>query len=147
MTPEKQILLIICNGGGEISESAVSVEVNIQLDTEKLDIPEKMNCWKLKGTTYETFRIYKTDGIYNGNIKIPEIGIYEFIGIILTDGEPPEELNKLQGHLEGRFERLAQIYTKRIARMTETDTKIDEFNKLNVKTMTEEEFMKDRTME
>ncbi len=147
MTSEKQILLIICNGGGKISESAVSVEVNIQLDIEKLDIPKRMNCWKLKGSTYETFRIYRTNDVSNGHIRIPEIGIDEFIGIILTDREPPEELIKLQGHLEGRFERLAQIYTNRIERMIETDIKIDEFNKLDVKTMTEEEFMKDRTME
>ena len=147
MTPEKQILLLICNNGGPKSESSVSVEVNIHLDTEKLDIPGKMNCWKLKGITYETFRIYKTDNISNGHIRIPEIGIDEFIGIILTDGDPPDELKKLQGHLEGRFERLAQIYTDRITRMTEADIKIDEFNKLDVKTMTEEEFMKGRTME
>ena len=147
ITPEKQVLLIISNGGGPKSESAASVEANIKIDINQLKLPADMYSWRLKGNTYETFRISKEENIENGKIRIPEIGIHEFIGIVLTPNEAPKELVDLEKHLAGRFNRLIDINEKKIKRLIKTDRTIEEFNKLDVKTMDESEFMKNRTME
>ncbi len=147
ITPEKQILLIISNGGGPKAEASVSVEVNIKIDIGQLKLPSNMTCWRLKGNTYETFRISKEDNITNGEIRIPEIAINEFMGIILTPDEPPAELINLIEHIKGRYDRLPQIYKDKMQRLIKTDKMIEEFNKLDVKTMDESEFMHGRTME
>ncbi|MDX1358886.1 MAG: DUF6259 domain-containing protein, partial [Clostridia bacterium] len=145
--PENQVLIIICNEGGPESESAVSVGVNLSLDINKLDLTARMHRWNLRGTTYENFRITSGDDVVNGKIRVPEIGIDGFIGIILTDGKPPKELIELGKHLDGRPERLPEIYRNKIRRLKETDKILDEFNKLDLSSMTEEEFMNNRVME
>ena len=141
------MLLIISNGGGPKAEASVSAEVNIKIDIGQLKLPLNMSSWRLKGNTYETFRISKEDNIINGEIRIPEIAINEFMGIVLTPDEPPAELINLAEHIKGRFDRLPQIYKDKMQRLIKTDRMIEKFNKLNVKTMDEKEFMHDRTME
>ena len=147
LTPQKQVLLIISNGGGPKAEAAVSVEVNITINIETLNLPQNMSCWRLKGNTYETFRISKVDNIADGKIRIPEIAINEFMGIVLTPDDAPVELIRLEEHLKGRFNRMSTIYEDKLLRLKETDRMIEEFNKLDVKTMDEYEFMSGRTME
>lgn len=147
ITPQKQVLLLLSNEGGPIAEAAVSVEANVNIDIEMLNLPDNMSCWRLKGNTYETFRISKEKNIVNGVIRVPEIAINEFIGIILTPDKAPEELVKLEDHLKNRFNRLSLIYENRIKRLKEADRMIEDFNKLDVKTMNENEFMQNRTME
>jgi hypothetical protein len=61
VTEEKQVLLIICNGSGSISEKMFSVGVMIKLMLEKLMLPPVMKCYRMLGNTYETFRINKDD--------------------------------------------------------------------------------------
>lgn len=147
ITPKKQVLLIISNGGGAKSEASVSVEVTVKMNIEQLKLPLNMSCWRLKGNTYETFRISKVDDIINGEIRIPEIAINEFMGIILSPDEAPDELFTLKKHLLDRFNRMADINKNKMQRLIKTDRMIEEFNKLDVKTMDEKEFMQGRTME
>ncbi len=147
ITPKKEVLLILANGGGPKAEAAVSIEANIELDIKKMKLPETMNCWLLKGNTYETFRISHEESIINGKIRIPEIAINEFVGIVLTPEKAPKELIALVKHLENRFLRLPAIYENRMRRLKESDRMIEGFNKLDVKTLDANEFMKGRTME
>lgn len=149
VTDKKQVMIIICNGGGAISEKMYSVGVNIKLNTVKLDLPEKLNCWSMRGNTYETFRITKVDKINNGIIRVDEIGIHEFIGFILSPNKVPIELKNCIKHLEGRFTRLGEIYENKIKRLTIDDDLLKGFHEKNVKyeNMDSEKFMKNRIAE
>ena len=147
VTEKNQVLLLVCNGGGPESEKAVSVEVKVQIDIATLNLPDKMKTMIMKGNTYDTFRISDWEEIYDGIIKIPEIGIFEFIGIILYEDELPEETIELVKHLDNRFERMVKINENKIDRLIASDKLIDGFNKLDLKKMNVETFMKNRTME
>jgi len=140
-------LLILCSGGGPESEKAVSVEVNVKLDVEKLGLPKKMKSMILKGNTYDTFRMYEWKNINDGEFRIPEIAINEFLGILLYEGNVPVETMKLKEHLEGRFERMVFINSSKMERLLEADLLIDGFNELDLTKLDADEFMKDRTME
>ncbi|MBN2853846.1 MAG: hypothetical protein JXQ23_14040, partial [Clostridia bacterium] len=129
VTKSKQMLLIICNGGGSYAEKMFSVGVNIQLDMEKLALPDTMSCYKMSGNTYETFRIAQQEPCHNGMIHVEEIGIHEFIGFILSEDEPPEEMVQLEMYLENRFERLAGIYSSKMKRLKECDQLLKQFEK------------------
>lgn len=147
VSPLNQALVIVSNGGGAKSESAVSVEANIEIDINQITLNKELNSWWLKGNTYETFRIVPGEKILNGKIRIPEIGINEFLGIIMSADMPPEEMTTLEKHLEGRFDRLPAIYKSKIKRLIGFDKLIADFNRIDLKSMTESEFMKGRTME
>jgi hypothetical protein len=130
VTEQKQVLLILCNAGGPYSEAMPAVGVNVKIDVEKLGLPDEMKCWRMKGNTYDTFRIAQVDSVKEGLIRVAELGIYEFVGFILTPSEPPEEMVKLITHLEGRAERLGKIQRKKIARLLKYDMMLDDFTKL-----------------
>ena len=149
VTEEKQIMLLLCNIGGKFSESMPAVGVNINIDTKKLKIPEKMKCWRMKGNTYETFRIAQIDDILNGIINVPELGISEFIGFILAVEKPPDEMINLVNHLDGRAERLYEIQKRKMTRLLEYDKLIDSFAKLPIANNKKsyEECMKGRVTE
>lgn len=149
ITPEKYILLILCNAGGKYLERMPAVGVNIRLDLKKLCLPGEMNCWRMKGNTYETFRLSRVDNVIDGGLNVPELGLYEFIGFVLSCNEPPEELLKLEKHLEGRYERLLKINKVKLDRLKEFDKLIDDFAGLpNAGNMINyAEFMKGRTAE
>ena len=147
ITSEKQILLIVSNKGGPKAEKAFAVETNIKINIEKLSIPAVMKCWKLKGNTYETFRINDEEDIINGKIRISEIGINEFIGVVLSPDKATDELLALKKHLDTRFDRLPYIYKNKMNRLIKTDIMIEKFNKSETIVLDEGEFMKDRVAE
>jgi len=140
-------LFIICNTGGPESEKKISLEAHIKIDTKKACIPDKMKSMIMKGTSYENFRIREWENINDGSIYIPEIGIHEFIGIVMYQNELPYETKQLIEHLKGRYKRLSGIYERKIKRLLETDKKTDEYNKLDLKKINADEFMKNRIME
>ncbi len=129
VTDKKQVLLILANGGGALSEKAYAVSAKIQLDTTFLKLPKIMNCWSIKGNTYETIRVVKEQPLINGQLIVNEIGIHEFMGFVFTVDKPPKELLELQSHLENRFNRLASINEKKLIRLIEQDKLIGEFTK------------------
>ncbi|MFO7612780.1 MAG: DUF6259 domain-containing protein [Clostridia bacterium] len=145
--PEGGILLIVSNGGGAAAEKSFAVSVSIQIDIDRLGIQGKLRCWSLRGNTYDTFRIEEENEVSNGLLHVPEIGIGEFMGFILASNEPPEEMKKLQKHLEGRFTRMAKINEEKMKRLIETDGMIREFSKSEYESPDEEVFMKDRVAE
>ncbi len=148
-TQENQLLLLLVNAGGAKSRGGCAVGVNVKVDIERLQIPNKMRCWRMKGNTYETFRISEVGLIENGCLSVPEIGIHEFIGFVLAPNEPPPELCELQKHLAGRWKRLPMLLENKQKRQKELDRLIDEYStlpnagsKLDYKT-----FMKNRAAE
>ncbi|MCK5811744.1 MAG: hypothetical protein KAG94_02505 [Clostridiales bacterium] len=148
VTDEKQVLLIIANGGGELSEKAYAVSTTIQLDINLLKLPLSMNCWSIKGNTYETIRIVKEQPLINGQLTVQEIGIHEFMGFIFTVDNPPKELVELQSHLENRFKRLVNINEKKIKRLIKQDKLINEFTKGHSQSAIDpDQLIKDRAAE
>ena len=91
--------------------------------------------------------MYEWKNIKDGEFKIPEIAINEFLGIILYKENVPVETMKLMEHLEGRFERMVSINKRKMERLLEADLLIDGFNELDLTKLDADEFMKNRTME
>ncbi|MBN2557577.1 MAG: hypothetical protein JXB33_02340 [Clostridia bacterium] len=145
--PGDGVLLIMSNGGGPTAEKAFAVSVSIRIDIDKLGLDEKLRCWSLKGNDYETFRIEEEADVLDGLLYVPEIGIDEFMGFILAKNQPPEEMKRLQEHLEGRFDRMAKINEEKMKRLIEADNMLREFNRMESGTPDEEAFMKDRVAE
>jgi len=149
VTPEKQVLLLVVNPGGPMARKSATVSVNVRLDRKKLGLPEIMNCWRMKGNNYETFRIASVEPVCDGIIPIPEINIHEFIGFVLSPGLPPLELTWLCDHLEGRWQRLPRLLAAKQQRLLETDRMLDYFATLpNAKSQVDyAAFMKRRVAE
>lgn len=149
VTPEKHVLLLLANRGGEITDRSPAVGVNAQLDTKKLELPNTMNCWRMKGNTYETFRISQAGPVQDGVVSVPEIGKHEFVGFVLSPDAPPDELTILQEHLAGRWDRLPAIMRAKQKRLAEFDETIENFAKLPhaSQKLNYQEFMKDRVAE
>ncbi len=148
-TERGEILLIIANVGGPILDDSPSVGVNITLDLEALNLPRSLRCWRMRGNTYETFRITEMDPVQNGHLSIYEIDIHEFQGYLLAPESPPETLTELQKHLAGRAERLKSQLPKKLERLERLDKQIDAFAKLpNAHTFfSYKEFMAGRVVE
>jgi hypothetical protein len=149
VTADKQVLLILANSAKPAFEATPAVRVRAKIDIDKLGLPAKLNCWRMKGATYETFRIAEMPKVENGLIDIPEIEIHEYIGFVLSPADPPVELTKLMKHLEGRFKRLPSILDAKQMRLAECDRKIDYFGILpNARIeMDYKEFMRNRVAE
>lgn len=148
VTNEKQVLLIIANGGGPLSEKAYAVSTTIQLDINLLKLPSTMNCWSIKGNTYETVRIVEDQPLINGQLTVQEIGIHEFMAFVFTIDQPPQELIDLKEHIENRYKRLVVINEFKIKRLIEQDKLISEFTKGHSKTtMDPDQLIKDRGAE
>lgn len=130
ITDKKQILLLMINRGGPKSKSSCAIGANIKLDINKLCLPSKMNCWRMKGNSYETFRISEIEPIEYGCIYVSELGIHEFIGFVLTPDSPPAELLALKEHLSERWKRLPKLLENKQKRLLELDIKLDVFAKL-----------------
>ncbi len=129
VTPAGQALLILVNGGGKMTSSYPCVGVNIQLQIEKLGLGSKLKCIPMKGNDYHTFRIGDAMTIKNGTLEVPEIAHHEFLGFVLfEDGKKPEELIKLQKHLDTRFERMGAILQAKQARLNLQDKLLYEFS-------------------
>jgi hypothetical protein len=130
-TPAKQLLLILVNKGGERLDDSPAIGVNVKLNTTKLELPKNMNAWRLKGNTYETFRVQKINPVVNGEIVVHELDHHEFIGFILSANDAPNELNDLERHLASRGERLGELYARKNERLKKMDQQMDYFSTLN----------------
>lgn len=149
VTPDKQVLLILANGGGPVLSKSPAVGVIAKLNLEKLGLPDTLNCWRMKGNSYETFRIAQIDPVQNGTIIVPELGHHEFIGFVLSPDKPPKELEALIKHLEGRTKRLAKFKKQNLKRLAEYDRLLDYFATLPnaSRKIDYENFMKNRITE
>jgi hypothetical protein len=149
VTPEKHILLILANAGGKKTDSSPAVGVAAKLDMKKLDLPEHMRCWRMKGGTYETFRVAEIKEVEDGYICVPEIGKHEVVAFVLSPDTAPAELTDLIKHLDGRWDRLPDIMKHKQKRMAELDSIIDDFAKLPnaAKKLSYQDFMKGRVAE
>lgn len=149
VTDDGHALLIIVNGGGEITDSFPCVGCHIQLDLQKLGLSNKLNCVELKGTDYQSFRLLDVEPVIDGQIFIPEIARHEFIGFVLSSGQPPENLTKLRNHLETRHERLTEILTNSQERQVQLDELLAKFHKspLAQNQISYEEYTRGRTAE
>jgi hypothetical protein len=103
----------------------------------------------MKGNTYETFRIARVEPVVDGRISVPELLLHEFIGFVLTPGDPPEELTKLMNHLEGRWKRLPALLEAKQKRLADCDRRLDGFAKLPIAAnkLKYDEFIKNRVAE
>ena len=149
VTDAKQVLLILANSGKAAFEATPATGVKVQIDVHKLGLPSRLRCWRMKGATYETFRIAEIQEIENGVIDVPELGAHEYIGFVLCPAEPPAELPRLMKHLEGRPKRLPAILEAKQKRFVEFDKKLDYFATLpNAKNeMDYNEFMRNKVAE
>jgi len=127
VTNIKQVLLILANSGKPAFEATPATGVSVKIDVRKLGLPSQMNCWRLKGATYETFRIAEVPPVNDGSIDVPELSLHEYIGFVLSPSDAPMELTRLMRHLEGRPERLPAILKAKQKRLAEFDKKIDYF--------------------
>lgn len=129
-TEEGEILLLIANAGGPRLNDSPSIGANITLDLEALGLPDTLRCWRMRGNTYDTFRITEMEAVRAGCLSIYEIDLHEFQGYILAPKNPPETLVKLQKHLAGRGERLKAQLPAKIKRLEKLDHQLDSFAKL-----------------
>ena len=112
-----------------MTSSYPCVGVNIQLQIEKLGLGAKLECIPMKGNDYHTFRIGDAMTIKNGTLEVPEIAHHEFLGFVLfEDGKKPEELIKLQKHLDTRFERIGAILQAKQTGLSLQDKLLYEFS-------------------
>jgi hypothetical protein len=124
-----------------------SVGVNAKIDIKNLGLPDMMKCRRLKGDRYENFRILPEEAISDGLIEVPEIGINELVGFVLSSDCEVGELVNLEKHLENRFERLSKINSEKMKRLLWSDAAISEFSRRDAYNPDEDEFMKNREME
>lgn len=129
-TEINEILLLIVNRGGPRLDDSPSIGVNISLDLKALGLPSTMRCWRMKGNTYETFRVSEIEAIQDGHLSVYEIDHREFQGYIFAPEKPPETLTRLQQHLEGRAERLKSQFSKKLERLERLDKQLDAFSKM-----------------
>lgn len=129
-TQRGEILLLIANCGGPRLDDSPSIGVNIALDMEALGLPRSLRCWRMKGNTYETFRITEMEPVQDGALSVYEIDHHEFQGYILAPDEPPKTLTQLQQHLSGRAERLKSLLPEKQKRLEKMDKQLDQFSKL-----------------
>ncbi len=147
VTEKKQALLLLANGGGPTASREYSVGVNAKIDIRKHGLPDMMKCRRLKGDRYENFRILPEETICDGLIEVPEIGINELVGFVLSSDGKVGELDILEKHLENRFERLSKINGEKMKRLLWSDAAISDFNRRGAYNPDEDEFMKNREME
>lgn len=149
VTEDKRMLLILANAGGPQHDASPSVGVNVKIDVAKLGLPEKMNVWRMKGQSYETFRIQPTDSVKDGYLSVPEIMLHELVGFVFSPDEAPEELLSLQEHFKNMPDRMKKILTNKQKRLAQFDQIMDTYLRLPhaAKKMTYGEFMKDRSAE
>jgi hypothetical protein len=130
ITDDPYIMLIVSNAGGPYHDANPSVGVRVQIDCAALDLPGRMRTWRMKGVTYETFRIDEVEATVDGVLEVPELLLYETVGFILSPTDPPEELISCIDHLEGRWDRLGELGNARMKRIRELDTDLDRWSKL-----------------
>jgi len=150
VTSAGQALLILVNGGGEMTSSYPYVGVKVQLQLKMLGLSSNINCVPLKGSDYHTFRIGEAVPVKNGEIEVPEIALHEVLGFVLFEvGKAPEELISLKKHLDTRFERLGAILHAKQARLKLQDRLLYEFSQspLAKKQVSYQEFIRGRTAE
>ena len=149
VTNDGNALLIIVNGGGEMTDKFPCVGCNINLNLDILGLSTELNCVKMKGQDYQSFRILDMDKVIDGKISIPEIARHEFIGFVLSPNEPPKELSTLRKHLDTRHKRSAQILEKSLSRQVLLDDILAEFHKspLAQNHVSYEEFTRGRSAE
>jgi uncharacterized protein DUF6259 len=149
VTEDGCALLIIVNGGGRMTASYPCVGCNISLDLDKLGLSNKLNCVELKGSDYQSFRMFDAAPVRGGKIFVPEIGRHEFIGFVLSPGDPPDKLTTLRSHLETRNERLSKILKNNQTRQSQVDKMLAEFHKspLAQNHISYEEYTRGRTAE
>ena len=151
VTEDQHVLLLLGNSDGQAPSGPPVTSVDVQLDTKTLGLPGKLNCWRrMKGNTYETFRIAETaQVINNARLSVSEMDPHEFIGFVLSPGKPPKELTDLMAHLEGRSERLGTILQAKLKRLAECDRPLDHFATLSIAAnrMTYGDFMEKRVAE
>ncbi len=128
-TDKGETLLLLANCGGPRLDDSPSIGVNVLLNLEALKLPNTLRCWRMKGNTYETFRIAEIDPIENGVLSIYEIDHHEFQGYIFSPDEPPETLIRLQKHFEGMPKRLSSLLEKKQSRLKKLDQQLDAFAK------------------
>ena len=128
-TDEGEALLLLANCGGPRLDDSPSIGVNVTLNLEALKLPETLRCWRMKGNTYETFRIAEIDPVKEGFLSVYEIDHHEFQGYILSPNEPPETLVRLQRHLEGMPKRLSALLERKRNRLRKLDQQLDAFAK------------------
>lgn len=150
VTPAGQALLILVNGGGEMTSSFPCVGVNVQLHLKTLGLSSELNCVPLKGSDYQTFRIGNSTTVRNGKLEVLEIAHHEVLGFVLfQNGNAPAELITLQKHLDTRFERLGAILQAKQARLKLQDQLLYEFSQspLAKKQVSFQEFTRGRSAE
>ncbi|MFP4444360.1 MAG: hypothetical protein ACLFST_14660 [Spirochaetia bacterium] len=145
---QREALLILSNGSGEKSRTSPSVGGTVRIDLSLTGLPEELNGWLIRGNSYETVRTGKTGPVKKGMITIHELGIHETVACVLFSDSPPKEFSELIFHLQGRWQRLPDIFRDKIKRLKQQDECISNFNRdFTGDDMTYTNFMKDRTME
>ena len=149
ITAEGYVLLILVNAGGPELENAPGIGVETKINIEKLGLSNEMKCWRMKGSTYETFRIEEIEKVKSGIISVPLLDLHEFVGFVLSPGSAPEELTNLITHLQGRGKRLGSIYDNKVVRLKALDNTMDQWAKLPtaVTKIKYDEFMRSRVAE
>ncbi len=129
-TPRGEILLLLVNEGGPRLDDSPAIGVNIDLDLTALGLPEELRVWRMRGQSYETFRITEMEPITAGHLAVYEIDHRELQGYILSADEPPATLTALQEHLAGRAERLGPLLRQKQERLVRLDHQLDTFARL-----------------
>ncbi len=142
-------LLIIVNGGGSMTDNYPCVGCNIKLNPEKTGLANKLNCVEMRGSDYRSFRVFDAPPVTDGIINVQEIAKHEFIGFLLSPGEPPAELSALRRHLETRADRATRIMEKSLERQKLLDEMLAKFHRspLARKNVSYEEFTRGRSAE
>ncbi len=126
-TDDPYYLLILANSGGPYHDANPSVGVRARLNSDVLGFSGDLRAWRLRGGSYETFRIAEVDTVSDATVDVPEILLYEAVGFVLSPGHPPGTLGALRRHLDGRWERLSRIHRKKAERNEWVDRRIDEW--------------------
>ena len=127
-TDDPYYLLILANAGGPFHDANPAVGVTARINIE--GIPDDLRTWRLKGRSYETFRVAEIGRTKGALIEVPELLLYETVGYILSPGDPPETLTRLQSHLDGRWDRMGGILKNKAARNAWLDEQFDKWARL-----------------
>ena len=130
VTDDPCALLVLSNSGGPYHDANPSVGVTALIDENISGLSGELRVWRLKGRSYETFRISELPIATGARVEVPELLLHETVGFIFSPGDPPEELYRLQRHLDSRWERLGDVYRKKSVRNTWLDDKLDGWARL-----------------
>jgi hypothetical protein len=145
---QREALLILSNGSGEKSRNSPAVGCTVQIDLTLTGLPEHLQGWIIRGSSYETVRAVKSGPIKNGMLSVNELGIFETVAYILYTASPPKEFSELIFHLQGRWQRMPDLLRNKMNRLKRQDECIGNLNSnFTGENMTYPDFMKDRTME